>query len=111
MNKNVLTLNLKKTNAMVFGTKHTISQLDDLAITCEGVDIEVRKKTKYLGVVLDSELKFTDHVNYLKQKLIGRTKMLGKLRQLIGQDLTLELYKSLILPVIDYADVVYACLS
>ncbi len=111
MNDNVLTLNLKKTNAMVFGTKHTISQLNDLEISCEGVNIEVVSKTKYLGVILDSELKFTEHVNYLKQKLIGRTKMLGKLHPLIGQELTLELYKSLVLPVIDYADVVYDCLS
>ena len=79
MNENVLTLNLKKMNAVVFGTRHTISQLKDLEISCESVNVEVVDKTKYLGVMLDSELKFSEHVNYLKQKLIGRTKMLGKL--------------------------------
>ena len=32
MNRNTLTLNAKKTHAMVFGTKHTISQLNELSI-------------------------------------------------------------------------------
>ena len=37
--------------------------------------------------------------------------MLGKLRPLVGQEMSLSLYRSLILPVLDYADVVYDCLS
>ncbi len=111
MDENILTLNLKKTNAMVFGTRHTVSQLGDLNVSCNGVNIEIVEKVKYLGIILDRELKFSEHVSYLKQKLIGRTKMLGKLRPIIGQNLTLELYKSLILPVMDYGDIVYDCLS
>ena len=96
---------------MVFGTRHTNQQLDDIVVNCNGIDVEVVKKVKYLGVMLDPELKFNEHVAYLKHKLIGRTKMLGKLRPLVGADTTLSLYKSLILPVLDYADVVYDCLS
>ena len=37
--------------------------------------------------------------------------MLGKLRPLVGSEQTLNLYQSLILPVLDYADVIYDCLS
>ena len=96
---------------MVFGTKHSVSQLNNLNVSCDGVNIEIVEKVKYLGIILDKELKFAEHVAYLKQKLIGRTKMLGKLRPIIGQNLALELYKSLILPVIDYGDIVYDCLS
>ena len=35
--------------------------------------------------------------------------MLGKLRPLISAEMTLNLYKSLVLPVLDYADIVYDC--
>ena len=63
---------------------------------------------KYLGVVLDSQLKFSDHNAYLK---IGRIKMLGRLMPLVRQDNSLNLYKSLVLPVLDHADVVYDCLT
>ena len=64
-----------------------------------------------MGVILYQELKFNEHTSYLKHKLIGRTKMLGKLRPLVGQEISLCLYKTLILPVLDYVDVVYDCLS
>ena len=37
--------------------------------------------------------------------------MLGRLRPIIGKELTLGLYKSLVLPVLDYADVMYDCLN
>ena len=40
---------------MVFGTRHTTSQLSDLNINCVGVNNEVVNRVKYLGVVLDQE--------------------------------------------------------
>ena len=43
----------------------------------------------------------------MKCKTIGHIKMLGKLCLLVGQDMAIKLHKSLILPVLDYADVEY----
>ena len=67
-------------------------------------------KIKYLGIILDSERKFCGHADYLKRMLIGRIKMLEKLRPLVGQDISLNLYKTMVLPVLDYTDIVYDCL-
>ena len=36
--------------------------------------------------------------------------MLGKLRPLVGQEISLTMYKSLVVLVLDYCDVVYGCL-
>ena len=56
-------------------------------------------------------MNFSNHVTYLKKKLISRLKMLGKLRPSVGGEVSLQLHMSLILPVIDYGDVIYNCLS
>ena len=66
---------------------------------------------KYLVVMLDPQLKFNKHVVYFKKKLIGRLKMFGRMRPLVGQDLSLHLCKTLVLPVLDYCDVVCDSLS
>ena len=73
--------------------------------------MELVHSIKYLGIVLDEQLKLSDHVRYLKRTLNGRMKMPARLRPLVGQDKCLNLYKSLVLPALDYADVTYDCLS
>ncbi len=108
---NKLFLNLSKTRSMVFGSNYTVNKVDNINLNVGSTQIELVKKYKYLGVVLDNTLTFSEHVKYLKGKIVGRIKMLGKLRPLVGQEIALSLYKSLILPVLDYADVVYDCLS
>ena len=111
MCQNKLCLNLSKMKSMVFGSNYTVNKVDNINLNVGSTQIELVKKYKYLGVVLDNTLTFSEHVKYLKGKIVGRIKMLGKLRPLVGQEIALSLYKSLILPVLDYADVVYDCLS
>ena len=66
MQKNRLTLNLKKTKAMCFGTNHTLNQVKDLLIKHEHDVVELVDNMKYLGVILDSMLTFKDHVTYIR---------------------------------------------
>ena len=46
---------------MVFGTRHTLSQLNELGVKCDGVDVEAVTKVKYPRVILDQELTFNEH--------------------------------------------------
>ena len=66
---------------------------------------------QYLGIELDSHLKFNKHVDYLKRKLYVKMKSLGRIKQFISNDLALDLYRSLILPHIDYGDMIYDAMS
>ncbi len=61
--------------------------------------------------MLDPKLTFSTHVEYIKRKAISRLKMLGKTRAIVGADTSLQLYKSLITPLFDYAAPAYDCLS
>ena len=62
---------------------------------------------KYLGVMVDSTLKFNDHTNYIKGKVFFKMKPLRCIRTFNNDKLALQLSKSLILPHIDYVDIVF----
>ncbi len=64
-------------------------------------------KFKYLGVLLDSNLKFTEHVDLVKRKSFAKMKALARTRQYISQSMSLQLYKGLVIPHVDYGDVIY----
>ena len=65
---NKLTLNNKKTVSMCFAIKNT-PQSEDFCMTLQGEEIEMVKDFKYLGVVLDSRLKFDRHVKKISKTI------------------------------------------
>ena len=71
MNKNSLTMNIKKTKIMCFGTNHTLKMVQDIKIEQGGQEVEIVDRFKYLGVILDLYLKFDKHVDYVKRKVVG----------------------------------------
>ncbi len=106
-----LSLNVTKTKGMSFGTAQRLKQSVAMSISFNGDAVEQVSHFKYLGVILDSSLQFDRHVAYVKQKVFARLKALGRLRQYISRSLSLTLYRSLILPHFDYADVCYDAMS
>ncbi len=56
---------------------------------------------------LDPYLDFNQHVEYVKRKTIGKVKLLGRLNNILMPDTMLMFYKTLILPIIDYGDIIY----
>ena len=96
MTRNKLTLNLKKTSCMVFGTSHTLSI--------------VNQNPPGIVNMLDPQLTFVKHAEYTRSECVGRLYMQDKRRKFIDSETALTLYKSLIVPIMDYGDVYY-CLS
>ena len=96
---------------MIFRSRNTLAKVETPVIKMDDEQVEFVKSFKYLGIMLDDNLTFSEHVTYLKKKTICKLKMLSKLRSLVGRDQCLQLYKSLLLPILDYGDVVYDSLS
>ena len=113
MTENHLTLNLDKCKFMVCGTSQTLQNInaDMVQVMVIETSIELVKEFKYLGVHLDPRLTFTKHIGHVTKKCTGRLRMLGKTGQYVSESISLQLYKSLIVPVIDYCDMIYDCLS
>ena len=95
---NKLTLNLYKTNCVMFGSHHTLSIVNNNPpkVTYSNMEVKIVSEVKYLGIMLDPKLSFNIHAEYIRKKCVGRLKMLGRTRGFVDQETSLQLYKSLI---------------
>ena len=64
---------------------------------------------KYLGVVLDDGLNWKTHMDYIYAKVGKRLGLLRRIREDLTANATKLIYKSFILPILDYCDSVWAC--
>ena len=104
---NKLSLNCTKSKIVCFGTTQQLVKCESLHIQCDGIRLEQVKSYKYLGVMVDSRLSFSENTDYIHSKVVKRIGILGRSRYFLSQELALYLYKQLILPLIDYGDVFY----
>ncbi len=104
---NRLTLNATKTKYIIFGTKSQLKDKPDLQLKVGSEPIERVSMTKYLGVLLDQHLTFDDHISYIHKKATKKLGILYKAKDYLDRPAKILLYKSLILPHLDYCDVAY----
>ena len=57
---------------------------------------------KYLGVVLDNSLSFNLHIDYVKKKVSKTLRMFSRIRSSLTTEASNRLYKSMILPNLEY---------
>ncbi len=107
MNENKLSRNLSKTKVKFPGTSRKMQEASNIEVKCNGEIVSKTDCFKYLGIMVDKNLKFCDHIEYTKKKLFAKMKSLARVRQFVSRGLALQLYQSLIIPHIDYSDIVY----
>ena len=103
---NQLTLNLKKTNYVVFKS-HKKQCKKELKIKLNEYVINKANNTKFLGVIIDEHLTWKNHISYVTCKIAKTVGVLCKARHVINQDLLLSLYYSLIYPHLIYGNIVW----
>ena len=96
---NKLTLNVGKTKMVIFGTKNKLQNIINNTPLLLGTEpIERVEVFKYLGMLLDENLSFDQHIQKLYSKTCSKIGMIKKIRLNIDCSLALTLYKSLVLP-------------
>ncbi len=108
---NKLSVNYSKTKYMLFGSNNKKLEAATRPIIVNDDSIERVNTYKYLGVKLDQNLNFSTHVESIRAKTIGKIRLLGKIAPILDQNTSLFLYRSLVLPIFDYVDYVWDCLS
>lgn len=108
LESNYLTLNVKKTKAMLIGTHQKISHTNGkLNINIAGNTLENVHEFKYLGVWLDTTLSWNVNTEKIASKIKKRTGLLRRIRSVLPKSTLNMLYKSMIIPHFDYCDVVW----
>ena len=108
MNNNRLKINCTKTVCMLIGTKHMLRKHSSLNLRIKNNVIGQVQSFKYLGVFIDSEMKWSLHIEELCKKIGKMISFLGRLSSFVNESGLKLLYNSVIMPHIDYADVIWS---
>ena len=102
-----LTLNISKSKFMLIGGPRKLNTLEEFTLIIKEKELDRVNSFKYLGVIINENLSWTDHVDYIKTKVSQRLGVLQRIKHLLPRN-TRELFvKAMVLPILDYADVTW----
>ena len=127
---NKLSVNASKTNYMVLGTHHSTRKFIDinqdidiltdsessgsrdvekvkLNVKLDGVSLNRVSSTKFLGVIIDENLTWKNHIDAISKTISRNIGMLTKLKHFVPENILYSLYCTLILPYINYGVLIW----
>nr|CAI5852127.1 unnamed protein product [Callosobruchus analis] len=108
-----LRLNPEKSNYIVFGPKKIRNALaNNLNVQIDGVSINRQTEVKNLGVILDEDLRFKNHVTNTIRKAFSNLKSIYGYKDLLNRNTKILLTDALVLSHFNFCDVLYnACID
>ena len=82
---NHLLVNPDKTKLRLFGTRQLLSQLRGVTVPFLGHELKPVAPVKDLGIILDSNLNFNDHVTSLSSSLLSTLCQVNRVRHLFSR--------------------------
>ena len=104
---NTLSLNVKKTNYIVFGRKNITNNDSELFID-NNVITKVHS-SKFLGITIDEKLKWQEYINAVANKVSNSLGEIYKMKNALPVSILPMLYSTLILLYYQYCNMVWAC--
>ena len=105
---NKLSVNVDKSSLVNFNRKRRASTLQ----------VEINKSLlntndfcKYLGILVDGNHKFCEHVRYIRFKLARHSGVISKMRHYVPRSILLKYYFCNVKPIVQYGILVYGCTS
>jgi hypothetical protein len=104
LDENLLTLNCAKSKFLLFGSNR---RLKTFTIYINNQQLAREQTFKYLGITFSENLTWSDHINNVSIKINQRIGLLKRIKVFIPLKARLTIYNSLILPLFDYADIIW----
>lgn len=105
-----LNVNALKSQAIVVGSPYYISKLQSVVcpnIVLDGNIIPLAPTVKNLGITIDQTLSWAPQIGEVSRKIIASLHSLKRLQYFLPLGTKALLVRSLLLPILDYADVAY----
>ena len=110
---NTLSLNVAKTHSMLISTKQKHnslkSQNKDLDLKIRDNDLEVVKKTKYLGVQIDCSLNWKEQIKAVSSKVSRAVGFLRHAKSFLPKETLQTVYTGIVEPYFRYCCSVWGC--
>ena len=104
---NKLSINVKQKKSMLLGTRSMVKNHNPPKLKIQDVDLDYVFQYKYLGVIIDEILSFRAHLNNTIKLVAHKISLLNKLRFYITEEAATRIYKTMILPYMDYGDIFF----
>ena len=103
---NKLSLNVKKTNYILFGRKGKNVQ-EIFCLSINGINIDRVEFTKFLGVYIDENLNWKKHASEMSSKISRSIGIMSKVKYILSRKLLKTLYFSLIHSYLNYCIIIW----
>jgi len=103
-----LLVNPSKSQAIIIGGRYMLNQMDFNSlpsIIFESTPIVLSKSVKNLGIFMDNHLSWDVHIAEVSKKMFASFQSLKRLQKFLPHQTKITLAQSLLLPILDYADV------
>ena len=105
VDSNGLALNLKKTNYMIF-SRQKIDK-NNLKLVMANTEIHRKTEARFLGVIVDDKLNWTQHITSLKTKMCRYVGIMYKIKNLIPIQVRLQIFHSFVQSHINFCSLVW----
>ena len=102
LKSNKLTVNIKKTQYMLFHRTKIKHKVHEDKVHISGSNLVKVNNIKFLGVIIDSKLNWSDHITYIKNKISSSIGILTKTRRFLNKKSLRNLYYSFLYPYLTY---------
>ena len=104
---NKLSLNLTKTNFMIFHPRQKKVNVN-VPLTLENAVIKQIMETKFLGVLIDQHLSWKPHIDFVSKKISKSVEIIAKTLFYLSSQTLMTLYYSLVYPFLTYCNVAWS---
>lgn len=104
-----LVINPRKTEVILFGPGRTRDRIrEQVDLFVDGERLAIGESVKNLGVIIDENLKFNEHINKCAQRAYNSLRLIYNNRSYLNQKAKRMLCDTLVLSCFNYADVLYS---
>jgi len=108
LTNNKLTLNMTKTEFLLIGSRQKLATLAaPPVIESNGLPIKQVNSTTSLGVTIDCNLSWKEHIEKLSRKIASAIGALKRIRPFVHQSILHLIFKSLVQPHFEYCNIVW----
>ena len=107
LSNNEMVVHPVKSEAMKIGTKQALKKAGGTEIKLNDHKLKEVSYCKYLGVFVDSSLDWPPYIDHICKRTYPKLRLLNRLSCFLCSDVLIKIYKATILPILDYACIVW----
>ena len=108
LDDNLMKANVSKTKIMLLGTPTKTSKINNINVFMNDNKVEKVNLFKYLGVTIDSNLKWNDQIGNVCRKLCNCLGILRRIKPFVPHSSLVTIYNTMFLPHLDYGMLVWS---